>query len=144
MRARGLVAVALSVVFAGCSIRTQVDPLAPGTVTAVCIQKNDAVWGKDFLAVLQEQFVRHGIAATTFSGDVPADCRHVVWYTANWSWDIASYMIFCDIKVMDGDRTIARATYDASAGTGNLGKFASTTGKIEHLMNAMLGPPTSG
>jgi hypothetical protein len=133
----------LALAVTGCSIRTNVDPLTDRSVRSVCIKENENVWTQGFLPALRAEFEQHGIKTSVYRDDRPAECRYHALYTANWSWDLALYLEFADVQIFDGDRSIARATYDASEGAANLlGKFGSTEAKLHDLMAKLLGPGT--
>ncbi len=127
-----------------CTITTRVQPIPRDTVKAVCIKENPAVWSKGFLPVLRAQFEGHGIVASVYTEDVPADCRHRVEYEANWYWDVAVYLQYADVRIFDGDRLIGRATYDARDAGARLDKFGPTARKLERIMTRLLTGPSAG
>lgn len=98
-----------------CSIKTQVDPVPATTIPAVCIAENDQVWSKQFLPALREEFERRRIATSVYRDTRPADCRYHVTYTANWRWDMAEYLRYVDIKLLDGEQLMGRAPISMSA-----------------------------
>ena len=64
-------------------------------------------------------------------------CDAIVFYVANWGWDVSMYMRFANIWITDStmDRKLANATY--TAGTG-FGKFQNARKKILELVDRML------
>lgn len=142
--ARWLIPLAIGLGAAGCSITTHVEPLPPGTTSAVCIKENPETWSEEFLPTLQGEFERHGIKTTTYADDKPADCRYHVEYNVNWSWDMAVYLEFADIQIFEDQKPVARATYDARHGSGRLDKFGTTAEKLARLMDQLLGGSSAG
>lgn len=132
------IAVLVGLLGAGCSITTRVDPLPAGPLTSVCVQENEAVWSKDFLPLLRDQFSRHGIATTVYQGEKPADCRYHVEYEARWDWDLAVYLKYADVRVFDDSALIGQATYDARNGSGRVDKLGHTDQKFVPLLDALL------
>lgn len=141
MRAVHISAALLACAVAGCAIRSDVQPVGFGRVDSVCIERNDAVLMEGFLPALVKQIEARGVATEVYAGAPPADCRHRVTYTANWSWDMAMYLTYAQINVYDGVREgaprIGGAVYDATAGGANLGKFGDTESKIAPLVEQL-------
>lgn len=104
MRAVPISAALLACAVAGCAIRSDVQPVGFGRVDSVCIERNDAVLMEGFLPALVKQIEARGVATEVYAGAPPADCRHRVTYTANWSWDMAMYLTYAQINVYDGVR----------------------------------------
>ena len=123
---------------AGCSITTHVDPLPPSTIPSLCIADNPKVFSKQFLPTMQAQLARRGIATTVYEGAPPAGCTMHVEWEAHWSWDIALYLEYADIKVYDGDALVGRATYDARGGDARLDKFGRGDEKLAKLLDQLL------
>jgi hypothetical protein len=123
---------------AACTISTSVQPVPSGDIQAVCIKENPATWSEGFLPALRAQFERRRIATATYVQYPPAECRYRVEYDANWGWDVAIYLKYADIRILDGDRLIGRATYDARGAWGRVDKFGSTDAKLDQLMDRLL------
>jgi hypothetical protein len=122
----------------GCTITTHVEPIPRDAPQALCIKENAAVWSKEFLPALRERFERRGIATSVYTDDLPDGCRYRAEYDANWSWDVAVYLVYTDIRVYEDENLIGRVTYDARGGGGRLDKFGSTEGKLDELMTQLL------
>jgi hypothetical protein len=132
------------ILLSACTITTRIEPVPPETVREVCIEENPATWSKEFLPELRAQFERRGIASSVYTGDAPADCVYRVEYDANWSWDLAVYPVYLDIRVYDQQALIGQATYDARDGSGRLDKFGRTSKRLDELMTQLLGKPSAG
>jgi hypothetical protein len=127
-----------------CTITTRVEPVPPDTVRDVCIKENTATWSKEFLPELRAAFERRGITSSVYAAAVPPDCVHRVEYDANWSWDLAVYPVYLDIRVYDHQALIGQATYDARDGSGRLDKFGRTSKRLDELMTQLLGRASAG
>ncbi len=92
-----------------------------------------------FHAELVRQIEARGIGARSYDGTVPAGCRYSVQYTANWRWDLAMYLSYAQVQVFDGSQLVGSATYDATQGGANMGKFGSTAEKISPLISELFG-----
>ena len=139
--------IALAVLFAtGCTITRSVEPVPRALDATLCLEENDAVWSKEFLPALRDEFQRHGIRTTVYRGPRPAECRYHATYAAKWRWDMATYLRSADIQVFDYARPIGRVVYDAGGGTASLRKFGPTMSKLRPLIDELLRatPPASG
>lgn len=134
----------LCVLLAGCTITTRVDPVSPVDLRGVCIKENTAVWSKEFLPALRAEFEHHGIRTTVYNADKPTDCVYHVEYEANWYWDVAVYLQYCDIRVYEGTTRVGRATYDARGGGARLDKFGTTVEKLHRLTTELLRGTNAG
>ncbi len=65
------------------------------------------------------------------------ECPITSTYTANWRWDLATYMAYAEIKVYDNGKPIGEAIYDSRNGGGSFGKFISAETKIKELVNQL-------
>jgi hypothetical protein len=122
----------------GCTITTDVQAIPGDPPPTLCIKENTAVWSKEYLPALRERFEKRGIKTTVYDDEMPAECRHRVEYDANWSWDLAVYLVYTDIRVYDGDNIIGRATFDARGGSARLDKFGTTEGRLDELLDQLL------
>jgi hypothetical protein len=145
------IATLAAVLGAGCSIKRQVVPVPASSIPSFCIARNDAVWSKQFLPTLREQLGRHGIATTVYDGAVtPDECARHLEYEARWSWDLAVYLMYTQIRVYDGATLVGTATYDAQDGDARLDKFGSGEERLAGLVDDLLrnvnrsGPAAAG
>lgn len=147
-----LLAIAAVFGLAGCSITQEVSPLST-PVQQVCIVEHEAV-REGVLTALQEAFAAHRASTRVIPGTYTlqhkqlnptwqaadaSGCDALAFYTANWTWDLAIYMVFANIWMTppDGSVKLAQATYDATAGGGRMDKFIDAREKILELVNQM-------
>jgi hypothetical protein len=150
-----VVALVLSVTagfLSGCASRQVVTRVAEPRLQEVCVVEHTAVQTATLLAIqdglrihgLRSRVVKGAYANTdsvwqgsVLRGDV-AGCEALLFYVANWNWDLAYYMRYAQIwmTVGDGSRRIGEATYDASNNIGP-GKFIVARAKLLELMDQM-------
>ena len=143
-------------VFAGCTTRQHITKLESPKPKQVCIVQHQAV-RPGVLEAIQEGLSRHGMQNRVvngayeqkhamwhprFSPEQVSGCDALLFYVANWSWDLALYMRFANIwmTARDGTKRIAQATYDAGGNIGP-GKFIVARDKILELVDQMMGGP---
>jgi hypothetical protein len=149
------VALALSVTAAflsGCASRQVVTRVEEPRLQEVCVVEHTAVQAATLLAI-QDGLRIHGLRSrvvkgayannnsvwqgSVLRGDV-VGCEALLFYVANWHWDLAYYMRYAQIwmTVGDGSRRIGEATYDAGNNIGP-GKFIVARAKLLELMDQM-------
>ena len=150
--------VVLGVGLAGCSAKQEITRLQT-TPQYVCIVKHEAV-REGVLETIESNFASRGIRTTVVAGiyekkhsmweprfylEQVKQCDALLFYVANWSWDLATYMSFANIWMTsaDGSRRTAQATYDASQVLG-ANKYIKASPKIQDLMNQLLGSAGPG
>lgn len=122
-----------------CTITRDVRPLPPATpLSPLCIEENDTVWSKEFLSMLRQEFARRGIQTSIYQGARPVECRYHLAYIANWSWDIAVYLVYANLRIYDADDLIGEVTYDARGGSGRFDKLGTTEGKLVPLIDELM------
>ena len=153
-----LIASILALSLSGCSTRQDITRIQGPKPQNVCILHNTAV-KKGVLTAIEEslsrRYVKYEVLNGTYkkenAGWVPSfdrsdtvGCDALLFYVANWNWDLALYMHFATIWMTDADgkRSIARATYDASRNVG-FGKFINADSKIRELMDEIFAGTTS-
>jgi hypothetical protein len=125
--------------FSCTSIKVQPLPaeLSPATV---CIWENPRVQVEDFIDVLRDGFVRHGIPTEIHVLEPYEQCEFVVTYTALRSWDAALYLSHAEIYLERDRQIVASAEYHLRAKGGySLYKFQSTKVKIDPVIDELLG-----
>jgi hypothetical protein len=134
MKRRLAVAVLL---LAGCTVR-HASPLARRP-DHLCIQRNPAVTVPQFLPMLQEVLRDRGVRSAVYDGETaPADCAHVLTYTARRGWDFVSYLKLVELTVARPDGTmLGHSTWRHRGGFG-LNKWAGSRGKIERAVDDLL------
>jgi hypothetical protein len=126
-------ALGATLLVAECTITQSVDPVGERP-SEVCVARNDQVHMEGFHAELVRQIEARGIATRSVEDAVPANCRYLVTYTANWRWDLAMYLSYARIEVSEGGQPVGSAVYDATQGGGNFDKFGPTGEKIAPLV----------
>ena len=120
----------------GCAIRQTVTPISVDIGREVCIVRNDDV-RESFLEVYQQVLEAKGYRFRVVTKGEASACPVTSTYRANWSWDLALYMSYAQIKVYKDRREIGTAEYDSTRGSANLGKFIGASGKIEELVDQL-------
>lgn len=80
-----------------------------------------------------------GFESESYIGDRPANAKHYLTYTANWSWDMAMYLTYFRATLYDDGRVLGEVEYDAKMGGANMGKFGKTAEKVRPLLEELLG-----
>lgn len=132
-----LLAVSAVTLLSACTIVQTVEPtdLPPGD--ELCIIENTDVregFLKEVKAVLGEMDIRYRV---TDAAAAQEQCEWTMTYTGNWSWDLALYMSYAQIRVYRNGLLDGEAIYDASGGSGSLGKFIDAETKIRELMDEL-------
>ena len=144
----------LSLLLAGCTTRQHVSRLETPKPQQVCIVQHNAVKA-GILEALQEGLTKHGMRYQVVPGiyeikhamwqprwnaEQVKSCDALIFYVANWSWDLAIYMRFANVWMtpIDGSKKLAQATYDAGGNIGP-GKFIVAREKILELVDQMVG-----
>ncbi|MDB5849127.1 MAG: hypothetical protein JWP29_2879 [Rhodoferax sp.] len=125
------------VVLSGCAIHQNIKPVEQFSHKEVCIVENSAVRAS-FLDVYKRTLVQKGYSVKVLSPSASLiECPITSTYTANWRWDMALYMSYADIKVYNNAKPTGQATYDATRGGGNMGKFIDAEKKIQELTSQL-------
>lgn len=152
MRYRTFWVLALFALPACTSLQT-VNKLQTQNLQRVCIVEHKAV-RPEVLEAIEDVFQTRGIKTQVVRGDYRLSnnqwrptyqvkdvtgCDAVLFYVANWHWDLATYMNFCNIWVTSAGPNPTRlgnATYDARA---SLNKYINADQKIRELARGLLG-----
>ncbi len=138
-----LVALAMAMLLSACAIRQQVRPVERFEDKQVCIIENSSV-KHGFLAVYRRALTQKGYEVRMLPASAALnECPIVSTYSANWRWDLASYMAYAEIKVYQNAKPSGEALYDSTHGGGNMNKFISAESKIMELVNQLF-PGGSG
>ena len=132
-----LVPLTLVTALYGCAISQSVEPTSSVVAGEICIIENPDVRPK-FLEIYQRELGKKGfktrvIPATSTLFDCPQTSR----YTANWRWDMAMYLAYADLRVLEDGLLVGQATYDSLAGPLNLAKFGTTADKLRPLVDQL-------
>jgi hypothetical protein len=135
----------------GYAAKQEITKFAEAVPQTLCVAKNEAV-KEGVLDAIQEGFTSHGskviiVDATyteehamwhpTVHRDQLTGCDAVVFYVANWHWDLALYMRFANIWITNRNMNmkLAQATYEAGFGPG---KFIDAKKKILELVGGLV------
>ncbi len=116
-----------------------VQPVRGGepALESICIERNPKVLVSDFISVLEEGFLRHGIETRVVDRAAGEDCQYVVSYTALRSWDMAPFMNYAEVRVTREGTTIGTATYSHGGGFG-FNKWRGTCAKMDPVIDELL------
>lgn len=148
---KALMAVLALAILNGCAARQEITQLEQAIPKSICIAKHEAV-REGVVKALSSSFNRHGMEVSTIPANyvlkhreyapevAPKDvngCEAVAFYTANWAWDLATYMAHANIWITDPgmQKKIAQASYTTGGG---LDKFINAEEKINELVDSML------
>lgn len=140
----------ISIFFSGCTTVQTVNKVEPGKVSLVCIAEHKEV-RENVLEVIQEGLTNHGVRykvipasyqlknklwMPTVQLDQTAGCDAVLFYVANWTWDITMYMHFANVWMATPNmqQRLGDASYDARA---SLNKFINARAKILELVDGL-------
>ncbi|NMG03749.1 Sbal_3080 family lipoprotein [Azoarcus taiwanensis] len=125
----------------GCAIHQKVSPVATLNGEEICVRDNDKV-RDGFLSSYRSALEAKGYVVRVISPTAAHDaCALTSTYNAHWSWDLATYMAFAEIRVYRNGKPAGEATYDARRGSGSFGKFISADTKIRELVEELFPDP---
>lgn len=122
---------------AACAIKQDVRPVGALDTRQVCVVTNAEV-RKGFEESLHKGLRVQGYETRVLPvGASVTSCPVTVTYTANWRWDLATYMAYAEIRVFKTGNESGRAIYDSTRGGGNMGKFIDADKKIGELVREL-------
>lgn len=141
----------LSILFSGCTTTQNIVKVDASNISLICIAEHKEV-RDTVLEVIQEGLTNHGMKyrvipasyqiknnlwIPTVQDDQVVGCDALLFYAANWTWDITMYMHFANIWMTtpDRSRSLGLATYDARA---SLNKFINARNKLLELIDGLL------
>lgn len=134
---KSLSVVLLAIAAAGCSITQKVTPVGYLEDRAICIIEDPAV-RSGFLEEYRKTLIEKGYVITMLpNGSSRSACEVTTTYLARWSWDMALYMSFAEIKVYKHGALKGEALYDSRSGGGRLDKFVNGGAKIRELVEQL-------
>ncbi len=150
-RISSLVTILIVSALTGCAATQTVSQFKAEEPATICIAEHEAVSRDGFQEALVEAFESHGANTIIIRAiyeerdkmwypqiypDETVGCNAIAFYVANWAWDLATYMYFANIWVMDVGMTtkIAQATYQTG---GSPGKFINARKKVFELVDEM-------
>lgn len=127
----------LIMVTAGCSITQKVTPVGHLENKDICIIEDRAV-RSGFVEEYRKALAEKGYAIKMLPNGSSRDaCEVTTTYLAKWSWDLAIYMSFAEIKVYRNGALFGEAYYDSRSGGGRLDKFVDGEAKVRELVNQL-------
>ncbi len=144
------VAAAMVATLAGCAAKQDITRFETNIPKTVCIAEHKAVKA-GVIDAMKKGFAKHDVETrvipanyvlkhqdyqTELPGADTTGCNAVVYYVANWRWDIALYMAYANIWIKDVETNekIAQASYRTGGG---LDKFIDAEEKIIELIDGM-------
>lgn len=138
MSIRAIYAMLTLVVLAGCAIKQTVDPFdEAATGFEVCIIEDRSV-REGFLVAYRNSLRDKGIGFRILHENASlGDCPVVSTYTARWSWDLALYMSYAEIRVYESEELKGEAVFDSRGGGLRLDKWKDAEPKIAELVDQL-------
>lgn len=128
----------MAVLLSSCSITQNVEPVEITNGSELCVIENLEV-RPGFLVELRSVLESKGIAYRMVSETaVPRDCAWTATYLARWTWDLALYMSYAEIRVYHEGSLEGEAIYDSTRGGARMGKFIDAEPKIRELVNELM------
>jgi len=130
---------ALLISLVGCSIKQEVKPVTAAQVTTkdICVRRNAAV-REGFLEAYRQALEGKGFAVRVLEPDAGVTaCPLLTTYTANWRWDLATYMAYAQMIVFRDGSEIGKALYDSLGGGGRMDKFIKADEKVREVVDQL-------
>jgi len=125
------------VLLQGCTIDQNVNCVADKDIAKITIIENPAVRGT-FLDAVKAAVKEQGVAAEIGpASSLPENYPYAMTYTANWTWDMALYLVYTEINIYQKGEEIGKAVYDARRGGFNMGKFINAEEKVHELVGEL-------
>jgi len=124
--------------FSACSIKQEVKPVKIMDNKKICIIEDKAV-REGFLETYRKVLTEKDFSVKLLDKDAALDsCKLVSTYMGKWSWDLAIYLSYAEIKVYEDGKIIGSVLYDSTSGGGNIfKKFVNGENKITELVNQL-------
>ncbi len=115
----------------------KIEPAELTKTSQLCIVENSAV-RPGFISALKKSLDEKNVDYRVVD-QVSADkCEWKATYTARWSWDMAIYMAYAEIKIYKNGKLDGEAVYDATNGVGNMEKFIKGEDKVRELVDKLI------
>ena len=138
MRNNTIALVASAILLSTCtSVQVNQVDKTQNDISRVCIERNPKVAVSDFLTVIEQGFMRHGVSISVHDLPLPASCEYVLNYTAERGWDFKPYLDYAELRLSRNGTTIGTANYPHSGGFA-LNKWASTKAKMNPVIDQLL------
>ncbi|WP_433766286.1 Sbal_3080 family lipoprotein [Pseudomonas putida] len=130
----------------GCSIKQTVTPveLSSQITPEICLIPAEGL-REGFNTTYESLLKSKGFHTRQIPpGSNPSSCPLSTTYIGTWSWDLAIYMSYADIRVYQFGRQVGHAEYDSRSGSGRLDKFIIAEKKITELTNQLFPDGAAG
>ena len=138
---------AASLLASGCSIKQVVTPavMSADMTPEICLIPAQGL-REGFNTAYDAQLKKKGFHTRQIPpGSSPSSCRLSTTYIGTWSWDLALYMSYADIRVFENGKQIGRAEYDSRHGGGRVSdKFIDAEKKINEMTDLLFPEGASG
>lgn len=123
---------------AGCSITREVRPVSVAqSDKEICIVEAPSV-REGFLQAYRSELEKKGFVVKMLPpGSALNACPLTSTYIGKWSWDLAIYLNYAEIKVYRDGTLSGSALYDGRKGGANLGKYGNGEKRIASLVNEL-------
>ena len=115
---------------------TNIKVIEYDDVNHICIKSNPKV-KENFEKELTQQLNDMNIKTMGLAGAFAGECEYELHYTANWSWQVALYVSYIELKVIRNRSIVGYATYSTRDSITPIGKLGSTAARISELLEAM-------
>jgi len=133
-----LLVIVFIVVFSGCSIKQEVEPLSITTQEKmICLIEDKAVRSGFLLAYMDVLKSKDYTVKLLPKGTALDSCNLLSTYMGKWSWDGAIYLALAEIYVYENGEAVGTALYDSRSGGLSLAKFVNGETKIKELVNQL-------
>ncbi|WP_431286504.1 Sbal_3080 family lipoprotein [Roseateles chitinivorans] len=137
MKKLGVAALA-AVGLSGCAIHQNVTPVQVRMEDRVICVIDNPVVRKGFSDGYKRALASKGYEVRTLpTVALITDCAVTSTYNATWRWDLALYMAYAEIRVFSAGKQIGEAKYDATHGSGSMGKFIDADKKVVELVDQL-------
>ncbi|RON45862.1 hypothetical protein BK666_15205 [Pseudomonas frederiksbergensis] len=131
----------------GCSIKQTVTPaeLSSEIAPEICLIPVEGL-REGFNTTYENLLKSKGFHTRQIpSGSAPSSCPLSTTYIGTWSWDLAIYMSYADIRVYQYGQQVGQAEYDSRWGGGRvIDKFINAEKKITELTDQLFPKGAAG
>lgn len=131
----------------GCSIKQTVTPAVMSSEISpeICLIPAEGL-REGFNTTYDTQLKKKGFHTRQIpSGSSPSSCRLSTTYIGTWSWDLALYMSYADIRVFEDGKQVGHAEYDSRYGGGRvIDKFVNAEKKITEMTDLLFPEGAAG
>lgn len=129
-----------SLLASGCSIKQTVTPavISSEIPPEICLIPAEGL-REGFNTTYDAQLKKKGFRTRQIPpGSSPSICKLSTTYIGTWSWDLALYMSYADIRVFEEGRQVGHAEYDSRFGGARvIDKFIDAEKKITEMTDLL-------